>query len=161
MGDTKINIFIKPIFNKKYKHYLPSYIELRKLLKMIKKTSPSFDMMMEIYNFIKLLETLYMYGNDESHYLFSATVPKGYNAAMIYKEKNFEIKYILRTADKHISIQTSRNYRTSKESDTISFNEGDNIIKDIIDEQRFLFIIACLMNGLSEFIIYYNNNKKL
>ena len=102
-----------------------------------------------------------MYGNDESHYLFSATVPKGYNAAMIYKEKNFEIKYILRTADKHISIQTSRNYRTSKESDTISFNEGDNIIKDIIDEQRFLFIIACLMNGLSELIIYYYNNKKL
>ena len=102
-----------------------------------------------------------MYADYENHNLFLAEIPKNYDAAMIYKEKNFEIKYILRTADKHISIQTSRNYRTSKESDTISFTEGDNIIKDIIDEQRFLFIIACLMNGLSELIIYYYNNKKL
>lgn len=161
MGDNKINIFIKPIFDKKCKHYLPSYIELRKLLKMIKNTSPSFDMMMQIYDFIKLIESLYMYGNDESHYLFSATVPKGYDAAMIYKEKNFEIKYVLRKEDKRISIQTSKTSRTDKNLNTISFNEGENVIHNIIDEQRFLFIIACLMNGLSELIIYYYKNKKL
>ena len=65
----KINMFIKPIFDKKYKHYLPSYIELKSLLKKIKKTSPSFDMMIEIYEFIKLLEKIYLYGNSEIIYL--------------------------------------------------------------------------------------------
>ena len=93
--EEKVNMFIKPIFDKKKKHYLPSYIELRKLLKMIKKTSPSFNMMMEIYNFIRLLEEIYMYGNDSSHNLFSARVPKGYDAAMIYAENNFEIKFVI------------------------------------------------------------------
>ena len=35
-----------------------------------------------------------MYGNDSSHNLFSARVPKGYDAAMIYAENNFEIKFV-------------------------------------------------------------------
>lgn len=158
---NKINMFIEPIFHKKYKHYLPSYIELRKLLKKIKKTSPNFDMMIEIYRFIKLLEELYMYGNDEKHFLFSASIPKGYDAAMVYKEDNFEIKYVLRTQDRLICIQTKRSSRNNKAVDEINFHEGDQVINNVIDEQKFLFIIACLMNGLSELITYYYNNKKL
>ena len=63
MEKEKVNIFIKPIFDKKHKHDLHSYIELKRLLKKLKKTSPSFDMMMEMYDFIKLLENIYMYGN--------------------------------------------------------------------------------------------------
>lgn len=157
-----INMFIKPIFDKKHKHYLPSYIELKKLLKKISKTSPSFDMMMEMYEFIKLLEVIYMYGNDENHYLFSATVPKGYDAAMIYVENNFEIKFVLREEDREINIQTRRTSRSSNANTrNIKFHEGDNVINGTEDEQAFLFIIACLMNGLSELITYYYNNKKL
>ena len=162
--EEKVNMFIKPIFDKKKKHYLPSYIELRKLLKMIKKTSPSFNMMMEIYNFIKLLESIYMYGNDDNHFLFSATVPKGYDAAMIYVEGNFEIKFVLRrTLDiDEINIQTRRTTRSSNNiTKNISFVEGDDVINNKEDEQWFLFIIACLMNGVAELVTYYYKNKKL
>lgn len=162
MEKEKVNIFIKPIFDKKHKHDLHSYIELKRLLKKLKKTSPSFDMMMEMYDFIKLLENIYMYGNNENHYLFSATIPKGYDAAMIYVESNFEIKFVLKENDKEINIQTRRTTRSSNNNtNTIRFCEGDNVINDIYDEQSFLFIIACLMNGLSELIMYYYKNKKL
>ena len=157
----KINMFIKPIFDKKYKHYLPSYIELKSLLKKIKKTSPSFDMMIEIYEFIKLLERVYLYGNSENHYLFSATVPKGYDASMIYKENNFEICYLLKKNGKEINIQTKGTTRNGINKNYISFHEGDNVINNKVDEQSFLFIVACLMNGLSELITYYYSNKKL
>ena len=163
--EEKVNMFIKPIFDKKKKHYLPSYIELRKLLKMIKKTSPSFNMMMEIYNFIRLLEEIYMYGNDPSHNLFSARVPKGYDAAMIYAENNFEIKFVLGKSidnDNEINIQTRRTTRSSGErTKSLKFNEGENIIHSKEDEQFFLFIISCLMNGVAELVTYYYNNKKL
>ena len=160
-----VNIFIKPIFDKKYKHYLPSYIELKRLLRMIKKTSPDFNMMMEIYNFIKLLENVYMYGNDPSHNLFSATVPKGYDAAMIYAENNFEIKFVLGKSinnDNEINIQTRRTTRSSGEkTKSLKFNEGDDIINNIEDEQFFLFIVSCLMSGVAELVTYFYNNKKL
>ena len=160
-----VNIFIKPIFDKKYKHYLPSYIELKRLLRMIKKTSPDFNMMMEIYNFIKLLEEIYMYGNDSSHNLFSARVPKGYDAAMIYAENNFEIKFVLGKSidnDNEINIQTRRTTRSSGErTKSLKFNEGENIIHSKEDEQSLLFIISCLMNGLIELMMYYYKNKKL
>ena len=160
-----VNIFIKPIFDKKYKHYLPSYIELKRLLRMIKKTSPDFNMMMEIYNFIKLLEEIYMYGNDSSHNLFSARVPKGYDAAMIYAENSFEIKFVLGKSidnDNEINIQTRRTTRSSGErTKSLKFNEGENIIHSKEDEQSLLFIISCLMNGLIELMMYYYKNKKL
>lgn len=160
-----VNIFIKPIFDKKYKHYLPSYIELKRLLRMIKKTSPDFNMMMEIYNFIKLLEDIYMYGNDPSHNLFSATVPKNYDAAMIYAEDNFEITFVLGRSinnNNTINIQTRRATRSSgKITKDLKFNEGENIIHSKEDEQSLLFIISCLMNGVAELVTYYYNNKKL
>ena len=131
---------------------------------MIKKTSPSFNMMMEIYNFIKLLESIYMYGNDDNHFLFSATVPKGYDAAMIYVEGNFEIKFVLRrTLDiDEINIQTRRTTRSNNNiTKNISFVEGDDVINNKEDEQWFLFIIACLMTGVAALATSYYKTKQL
>ena len=106
-----------------------------------------------------------MYGNDPSHNLFSATVPKGYDAAMIYAENNFEIKFVLgRTInnDNEINIQTRRTTRSSGEkTKSLKFNEGDDIINNIEDEQFFLFIVSCLMSGVAELVTYFYNNKKL
>ena len=149
--EFKINMFIEPILNKKKKHHLSSYIQLRRLIRKLNKTSPSFDMMLEMHEFIKLLERLYMY----------ATIPKGYSAAMIYKEDNFEIKYVLRENDKLIAIECITKSQNTKHSRKVQFHEGDNIIKDKYDEELFLFIISCLMNGLIELMMYYYKNKKL
>lgn len=156
----KINMLIEPILSKSSNYDFKSYIKLRKLIKRLKKTSPDYNMMSEIYKFLILLENIYMYGNEEEHYLFSATVPNGYNAAFIYKEKGFNIKFILKDSDQMITIVIDRTLRSKKESRKIEFKNGECIINNKYEEAFFEFIIACLMNGLIELIIYYYKNKK-
>ena len=156
----EINVFIEPIFLKKTKFHLPSKIKLMKLKKKIRHVSPDFNTMIDIYNFLIILRNIYMYTNDDKHNLFIATVPKHYDAAMIYKESNFEIKFILKKETRLIGIEITRNCNTTKDKEQIIFNEGENIITSKYDEEKFLFIISCLMNGLVDLIDYYYNNKK-
>ena len=56
----RINFFIKPIYNKK-KYSLIDYIKFRLFLRKLKKITPNFDMLMEIYDFLKILKMVYMY----------------------------------------------------------------------------------------------------
>ena len=66
----KINIFMEPIVEKKKKFHLNSYIKMRKLCKSLKKTSPDFNMLMDIYRFLRIIEQTYMYSsNDNKHHL--------------------------------------------------------------------------------------------
>ena len=116
--------------------------------------------MIDIYNFLIILRNIYMYTNDDKHNLFIATVPKHYDAAMIYKENNFELKFILKKETKLIGIEITRNSNTTKDKEQIIFNEGEDIISSKYDEEKFLFIISCLMNGLTELIDYYYKYKK-
>ena len=105
--EFKINMFIEPILNKKKKHHLSSYIQLRRLIRKLNKTSPSFDMMLEMHEFIKLLERLYMYGNDNNKIIFN-------------------IKYI-------INFLTKKNYHVSKRTEDgkwqVKFATGQKVIK--------------------------------
>ena len=155
-----INRFIEPIINKKKEHHLSSYLKLKSLLKMIKKTSPSFDMLMEIYEFLSLIESLYMYCNDESHNLFRG-VGKSY-PVIIYEEKGkFTIYFGLVEERKEITIEICRVLRSKKDREVITFRDGDDdVIQNKYDEEKFLFIISCLMNGLAELMEFYYKNKK-
>ena len=159
MDNNQVNMFIKPIFDKRKKHHFKSYIELRRLIKNINKTSPSFDMMIEIHEFLKIIRNVYMYADYENHNLFLAEIPKNYDAAMIYKESNFAIKYVLKKKSKLIMIEITRN-TIKEDKEIISFCEGDDIIKNVYDEQKFLFIISCLMNSVVNLMKYYYNNKR-
>ena len=62
--EEPINRFIKPIFHKKKKHQFSSWIEKQKLIKILNKTSPSFDMMMEMCEFLSLISQIYMNVTD-------------------------------------------------------------------------------------------------
>lgn len=159
MVNNEVNMFIKPVFDKRKKHDFKSYIELRKLIKKINKVSPSFDMMIEIYEFLKIIRNVYMYADYENHNLFLAETPKNYDAAMIYKESNFTIKYVLKKKNKLIMIEITRN-TIKEDKEVISFCEGDEVIHDIYDEQKFLFIISCLMNSVVNLMKYYYTNKR-
>lgn len=152
----KINMFIEPIFDKKSKFHLPSYIKMKKLIRTLKKTSPDFNMLMEIYRFLSILEKVYMYSNSENHKLFITTAPN----AFMYKENDFTIKFVLKESDRSINIEIERNMRSRKEKNNISFRDGEYIISNKYEEETFLFIIACIMEGLIELIEYYYYNKK-
>lgn len=159
----KLNIFIEPIIEKRSKHDLKSYIKMRKLCKKLKKTSPDFNMLMEIHRFLLIIEKVYMHSsNDDRHNLFSATLPtKDYDGgAFIYKEENFNIKFLLRSCDRTINIETERIMRSNKVKDKISFRDGEAIITNKYEEEAFQFIIACVMDGLVELIQYYYKNKR-
>ena len=159
----KLNMFVEPIIEKKSKYDFRSYIKMKKLCRKLKKTSPDFNMLMEINRFLLIIEKIYMHStNDDKHNLFSATLPtKDYDGgAFIYKEENFNIKFLLRCQDRTINIEIERIMRSNKVKDKISFRDGEAVISNKYEEEAFQFIIACVMDGLVELINYYYKNKR-
>ena len=170
----EINMFAAPIIHKKKKYDFSAWLEKRRLIKLIKRTSPSFRMMCDIHEFLEILRECYMYTNDENFHLFLATTPNGYvsknTKAMIYKENNFSITFVLHISYDSlesgpintINIEISRNSQNRKaEKETISFIDGQYTFKDIYDQEKILFITSCLMTGVSELVEYFYKNKKI
>lgn len=161
-----INEYIKPIIMRKHKFDIRAWISYRKLIKKCKKLSPTFNQMCEIAEFIEILRESYMYGNNDNFHLFTGTLPKGYNrlnaCSMFYKEKdNFTIGFVLLKDDRTINIEIDRRGQTIKsEKERISFIDGQYEFKNIYDQEKFLFITSCLMDGVCELITYYFKNKK-
>ena len=161
-----INEYIKPIIMKKHKHDIKAWIAYRKVIKKCKKLSPSFNQMCEIADFIDILRESYMYGNNDNFHLFTGTLPKGYTrinaCSMFYKEKdNFTIGFVLLKDTRTINIEIDRRGQTIKsEKEYISFIDGQYVFKNIYDQEKFLFITSCLMNGVCELITNYYKNKK-
>lgn len=163
---TNVNMFIEPIIMKKKKHDLKAWIAKCKLVRKLNKTSPSFDMMVHIHEFLSVLRDVYMYDNNSIFHLFLAGVNnKNYNSrntlAMIYKENGFSLKFVLETDSKKINIEITRNGQNRSDIERISFFDGQYEVKNIYDEEKMLFIISCLMSGVIELVDNYYKNKKL
>lgn len=160
------NEYIKPIIMRKRKFDIKAWIAYRKLIKKCKKTSPSFNQMCDIAEFLEILRESYMYGNNDNFHLFTGTLPKGYTrlnaCSMFYKEKdNFSIGFVLLKDTRTINIEIDRRGQTIKsDKEHISFVDGQYQFKSIYDQEKFLFITSCLMSGVCELITYYFKNKK-
>lgn len=162
----KINEYVEPIIMRKHKYDIKAWIAYRKLIKKCKKLSPSFNQMCDIAEFIDILRESYMYGNNDNFHLFTGTLPKGYTkknaCSMFYKDKdNFTIGFVLLKDSRTINIEIERKGQNIKsEKEHISFIDGEYEFKNIYDQEKFLFITACLMDGVCELISYYFKNKK-
>lgn len=162
----KINEYAKPIIMRKHKYDIKAWIAYRRIIKKCKKLSPSFYDMCNIVEFLEILRESYMYGNNDNFHLFTGTLPKGYTrnnaCSMFYKEKdNFTIAFVLTNPMNCINIEIDRKGQNIKsEKEYISFIDGEYKFKNIYDEEKFLFITSCLMNGVCELITYYFKNKK-
>ena len=163
---NEINEYIKPIIMRKRKYDIKAWIAYKRLIKKCKKLSPSFDQMCEMAEFLEILRISYMYGNNDNFHLFIGTLPKGFTrlnaCSMFYKENdNFSIGFILIKDKREINIKVERRGQNIKsEAETITFIDGQYEFRDIYDQEKFLFITSCLMNGVCELITYYFNNKK-
>ena len=161
-----MNEYIKPIIMRKHKFDIKAWIAYKKLIRQCKKTSPSFNQLCDIAEFIDILRESYMYGNNDNFHLFLGTLPKGYNkknaCSMFYTDKdNFSIGFILLKNSREINIEIERKGQSIKsDKEFISFVDGEYKFKNIYDQEKFLFITACLMDGVSELITYYFKNKK-
>lgn len=163
--NDELNIFIKPIIMKKKKHDFKAWLCKRKLIKIINNTSPSFDMMVQIHQFLSIIRECYMYDNNDKFHLFLASINKNYNQsktlAMVYKENGFSIKFILVIGENNqINIEITRYGQNKNELEKISFYDGEYEFKNIYDHEKMLFIISCLMHGVKELVEYYYNNKR-
>ena len=163
-----INAFVNPIFKKTSKHDFNAWLELRKVLKNIKKISPNFDTLYQIWDMLKTVNECYMhsYTEDSELHLFLASLPKNSDAnntyAMAYKEKDFSIKFVLqiKSNSKIINMEINRSSINSAQPERISFEDGTYVLKNDIEIEKFLFITSCLMNGTAEVIKYYYKNKR-
>lgn len=162
----KLNPFIEPIVLKKKRGLnIPARLAYRRVMRNLDKISPSFNTMWNIHGFLQLIRYCYMYDNNsEKFHLFLATAPSKNNksAAMIYKEDGFSITYVLRYFEgkKEIGIEINRSGKNMAEKEQIKFFDGEFTIDTYYDEEKFLFITSCLMNGLKELIKYYYENKR-
>lgn len=162
----KVNEYVRPIIMRKHKFDIRAWLAYKKIIKKCKKLSPSFDQMCKIAEFIEILRESYMYGNNDNFHLFTGTLPNGYTklnaCSMFYKEKdNFSIGFILLKDTRTINIEIDRRGQTIKSvKERISFVDGEYQFKSIYDQEKFLFITSCLMDGVCELISYYFKNKK-
>lgn len=174
--EAEINMFIEPILKKRHNHDFKAWLMKRKLIKMIRSTSPSFNMMWGIHEFLLLITNVYMYDNNKNFHLFLANIDKKLKndkdieaRAIIYKEDGFSIKFVLiyesnidlDNDKKQINIEIQRNGQNKSDIERISFFDGGYKFKDIYDEEKMLFITSCLMNGVAELVEYFYKNKRL
>lgn len=180
--EAEINMFIEPILKKRHNHDFKAWRMKRKLIKIIRSTSPSFKMIWDIHEFLLLITNVYMYDNNKNFHLFLANIDKKLKndaaveaIAMIYKEEGFSIKFVLiydryniecnGTEDddkrRQINIEIQRNGQNKSDIERISFFDGRYKFKDIYDEEKMLFITSCLMNGVAELVEYFYKNKRL
>lgn len=161
------NEFIAPVFMKRKRHDFSAWLMLRRTLKRMDKISPDFDTMYKIWEMVNIFHDCYMhtYTEKSNLHLFLGTIVKQYqdSYAMIYKENDFEIKFVLqlRDSDKIINLEINRTASTrNSQCEKITFTDGNAIMEYESDVEKFRFIISCLMNGAKELIKYYYDNKR-
>ena len=82
------------------------------------------------------------------------------NYAMIYREDNFQIKFVLGITERRISIEIDRSIDRNSQKEAISFIDGTYVFSDDLDKEKFRFIISSLMSGCKELMIYCYKNKR-
>ena len=168
IDNKKINRFIKPIIDKSKPRDFKANKERKELIKMINHTSPSFNMMLEIHEFLTLLTDIYMYDNNEKFHLFLGAINNKKNTgnvfAMVYKSDGFVIKFVLvpdwEEGRHQIKIEITRGGQNKNNIETVEFYDGEYQFKNEYDKEKMRFIISCLMNGVAELVNYYYDNKK-
>lgn len=164
--DYHVNYFIEPIYARKHKGF--SFRERRKLkkfIKKLKKTSPNFNMLLEIYHFIRILSDVYSYPNSEKNtdsILFTAEKYGSIksDACFCVRRGSLCITYNLWLDNSWIEIVKSNDFRDSKSPATrFKFKDGESIIENIDQENILLNIITITMDAVSELVEYYWKNK--
>lgn len=158
----RINFFIKPIYNKK-KYSLIDYIKFRLFLRKLKKITPNFDMLMEIYDFLKILKMVYMYNPDMEHCKMYASNKNSTNMIVFDAKKGFNVHISLNEDTRVITIKILRlSDMVSKKAmgSEMSFRDGEAVISDINEENLFINIINYIMDSAVDLLKYYYKNKR-
>jgi len=147
------NMFMDIIYKKmmainKYQK-LRSWIEYKKFLMDLEKTSPDFDMLWQFADFIKLLEITSWYDNSKYNIAFSSKdYANGENGFMINKETpKMQIIFKLYTKNENIVMSIKRDYGHKRNSE-VSFANRELVLKTAEDEILMLNVIKTITNTM-------------
>ncbi len=135
---------------------IKSFINYIILLRDIRKSSPSYSNLLEIYDFIIFLNFTYFHCLNDSNHLFIAESRKGKDKnqekSLIYKDEN--VKMILKLKPKNIiTLHISRNMGYTDTS--ITFEDGNAELTSKIQEQLFINCTNLIMNELYRMVKKY------
>lgn len=148
-----IHIYNKKRFNFKL------WWKYRKFLKKLKRVSPSFGMLWQMADFIKLLEKVYMYDNSPENELYSSRkYDFGYNGFII-SEKAYKVVVKLESDKQKISIEITRNNGTKMINSYICIDEKWKNEINTDDELLIENVINIITSKFSDLLQKYYNAR--
>lgn len=154
--EFKRNILIDTVLYNDTENKIKSYINYRKLLFNIKRSTPSYDNLIEIYDFILFLNFAYFHCLTDEDHLFIAESRKGksniQDKSLIYKDDTVKILLKLKPGNM-ITLHIDR--VMGYPSTSITFEDGNAIINDVIEQQLFINCTNMIMNELYKMIKKY------
>lgn len=154
------NIFARHLYDKdKNKFRLLQWFRYKRFLRLIDKSVPSFDILWQIADFIKILEQVFLYDNSPIKEMYSSDKYKPNENGFVVKKYNYTITIKLYEDDKSIAIQVDRGNK--KASTSMKFREGDPLEDG--NNEHVLKLIEnienIIMNSAKELFIKYYNMK--
>lgn len=139
------------LFNK---HKIKSYINYRILLWKIRKTTPDYNTLNTIYDFIDQLNFAYFHCLNNDNYLFinDSRTKKSDDRSLIYRDNSVKIVIKLKQNDM-ITLHIERTMGYSQTS--ITFSNGQVQLANKLDEQLFINCTNLIMNELYRMIKKY------
>lgn len=154
------NKFMDHIFNKTKRFNFKRWREYRKLIKDLKKSSPSFGILWQIGEFVRLLERVYMYNNSPDAMLYSSKkYSPGTSGFVITVKDIVKLRVKLYSDDQRVTLEVAR---LGGEQVTTSINFIDNQWEsdhDQCDELLLEYCIDLIMTTVADIFTYYYKNK--
>lgn len=158
-----VNYFMQHIYNRKHEKFnFKEYREYKKFKKELKHTSPNFNMLIEIYYFLKILSQVYFFANSEKSDCIAYTSPNNKINILTFsiRRNDYVITYNLDQNTDKIEIIKSNNIKDAKSpASRVSFIDGNCVIENIDQENMMGTIINVTMDAVSELFTYYWKNK--
>ena len=137
------------------KHRIRSYISYRILLYKIKRSTPNYNMLNTIYNFIDQLNFAYFHclTDDDLLFILDNRNKNNKNRSLVYKDGNTEIVFYLKP-DNIITLKVRRKMGYKETSYTFKDSES-NFLNNKLEEQLFINCTNLLMNELYRMVKKY------
>ena len=154
--EFKRNILIDTVLYNDTENKIKSYIYYSKMLFNLKRSTPSYDNLIEIYDVILFLNFAYFHCLTDEDHLFIAESRKGksniQDKSLIYKDDTVKILLKLKPGNM-ITLHIDRVMGYPNTS--ITFEDGNAVINDIIEQQLFINCTNMIMNELYRMIKKY------
>lgn len=139
------------------KHRIKSYINYLKVLWKIKRSTPDYNELLLIYDFLEQLNFAYFHCLDKDNHLFiynssDTDKKKKDNKALHYKDDSVDIIIYLKP-DNIITIVVKR--KMGFKETHITFSDGNAKINNELEEQLFINCIHLIMDELYQMIRKY------